>query len=168
VVANEKLAKQRSRNTLKPVFEDSPELATEIKPGRESWTDLEYQFRRSHLYWTGGNSPSGLASNPVRDLYIDEENKFENALDEGDNVELAIERTKSFKHSKKIIRTCTPTTGDGRISIIYEKGDKRKFHVPCPHCGHRQTLEWKNVRDNDGRDWKELDPQDAAESARYF
>lgn len=168
VAANEKLAKMRSRNTLKPIFEDSPELATEIKPGRESWTDLEYQFIRSHLYWFGGNSPKGLASNPMRDLYIDEENKFDNALDEGDNVELAIERTKSFKYSKKIIRTCTPTTQDGRISLVYEKGDRRRFHVPCPHCGHRQHLRWEQVKDKDGRDWKELEHQDAAESARYF
>lgn len=29
-----------------------------------------------------------------------------------------------------------------RIEALWEKSDQRRYHVPCPHCGHAQPLEW--------------------------
>jgi phage terminase large subunit GpA-like protein len=35
-----------------------------------------------------------------------------------------------------------------RIEELFEGGDKRRYHVPCPHCGEMQPLVWSNLRWN--------------------
>jgi phage terminase large subunit GpA-like protein len=37
----------------------------------------------------------------------------------------------------------TPTVkGASKIEEIYERGDQRRWHVPCPHCSTRFVFEW--------------------------
>jgi phage terminase large subunit GpA-like protein len=58
---------------------------------------------------------------------------------------------------RKIILTSTPTIKDmSRIETEYEASDQRRYFVPCPHCGHMQWLQWKNLQ------WREGDPRTAA------
>jgi phage terminase large subunit GpA-like protein len=35
--------------------------------------------------------------------------------------------------------------GVSRIEDAYEKSDKRRYHVPCPHCEIKSTLKWRQV-----------------------
>ena len=50
-------------------------------------------------------------------------------------------------------RRVPPTVkGNSRIEASFEEGDKRRYNVPCPHCGVRQVLLWKNVK------WDDVQP----------
>ena len=43
-----------------------------------------------------------------------------------------------------------------RIETEYLASDQRRFFVPCPHCEHKQWLQWKNLQ------WRDGDPKTAA------
>ncbi|TIU79208.1 MAG: terminase, partial [Mesorhizobium sp.] len=49
----------------------------------------------------------------------------------------------------KILKVSTPLVEPGcRITKNYEDGSQEKLFLPCPHCGHMQTLEWENFLAN--------------------
>ncbi|MGH9685278.1 MAG: terminase gpA endonuclease subunit [Candidatus Acidiferrales bacterium] len=63
----------------------------------------------------------------------------------GDPIEIAIRRTDSFADGK-IVMGSTPARPKGisRIEREFEASDKRRFFVPCPFCGHKQVLWWRD------------------------
>ena len=70
----------------------------------------------------------------------------QDAGSEGDPVNLAIQRTATFAN-RKIFMISTPTIKYfSRIESAFDEGDKRYFFVPCPNCGHMQTLKWSQVK----------------------
>lgn len=69
---------------------------------------------------------------------------------QGDPLALLERALRTFWDSgAKLYLVSTPTlAGFSRIADEYERSDQQRFHVPCPECGHMQTLRW---RDEDGR-----------------
>jgi len=62
---------------------------------------------------------------------------------EGNWLEVSYARTNAWGNRKKIFDFSTPTTfTESLISPEYEDGDKRRFFVPCPHCGQFQILQF--------------------------
>lgn len=118
-----------------------------------------------YISLTGSNSPSGLASKPIRFLMMDEVDKYPGASSkEADPIKLASERTKTF-HNKKIYITSTPTLKTGHIWKEKEAADIEKhFFVPCPHCGEYIEFKFQNIRfpDDEGMSYA-----DRAEFATY-
>src|SRR5699024_5796900 len=54
-------------------------------------------------------------------------------------------RTTTF-HNKKIIKVSTPTNkGVSRIEREFEKSTQDYYHLPCPSCGHLQSLKWPQI-----------------------
>lgn len=144
------LAKRWSRQRLTPMIEDMPVLKSKIQDSRSrdsGNTVLSKDFDGGIMVATGANSAAGLRSMPVKFLMLDEIDAYPlDVDDEGDPVDLAIERTKNFTR-KKIFEISTPTTeGSSRIAKSYKAGDRRKLHLPCPHCEEMQTLEFGNLR----------------------
>jgi phage terminase large subunit GpA-like protein len=109
------------------------------------------------LLLTGANSATGLRSAPCRWILLDEVDAFPSDVDgEGDPCALAERRASTFSR-RKIILTSTPTIRDmSRIETEYLASDQRRFFVPCPHCEHKQWLQWKNLQ------WRDGDPKTAA------
>jgi phage terminase large subunit GpA-like protein len=140
------LAKRYSRQRLMPMIEESPALRRKVRENRsrdESNTTLLKEFSGGVLAISGANSAAGLRSMPVRDLFTDEEDGYPVDVDgEGDPVLLAKARQTTFSR-RKHLRTSTPTTRDfSRIEAAYLASDRCRYHVPCPHCGELQALEW--------------------------
>lgn len=121
-------------------------------------TTLHKVFPGGALSLVGANSPSSLASRPIRVVLCDEVDRYPpSAGEEGDPISLAKRRAATF-WNRKIIQVSTPTNkGASRIEDAYEETDKRKFYVPCPHCAHEQLLIWSNVQ------WQDDNPK----TARY-
>jgi phage terminase large subunit GpA-like protein len=94
----------------------------------------------------GANSPASLASMPIARVLCDEVDRFPlEAGREGSTLDLIKERTKTFPR-RKICYVSTPTIeGESEIEKKYNASDMREFHVPCPHCGERQVLEWTHA-----------------------
>ena len=162
VYPTEALAKSVSENRLQPMLKITPELAKRFDENSQL---LELQFDGMYLTLAGSNSPSGLASKPIRFVLMDEVDKYPaSSGKEADPIKLAIERTKTF-HDKKIYITSTPTLKTGHIWKEKESADIEKhYFVPCPHCGEYIELKFSNIRFPDEEDMSYID---RAEFATY-
>lgn len=162
VYPTDTLAKSVSENRLQPMLKATPEIAKKFD---ENSPLLELHFEGMYLTLAGSNSPSGLASKPIRFLMMDEVDKYPGASNkEADPIKLATERTKTF-HNRKIFITSTPTLKTGHIWKEKENADIEKhFFVPCPHCGEYIEFRFQNIRfpDDEGMSYA-----DRAEFATY-
>lgn len=122
-------------------------------------TTLHKVFPGGAITMVGANSPSGLASRPIRLVLCDEVDRYpSSAGSEGDPIQLARKRSATF-WNRKIVTVSTPTNkGSSRIEDAFELSDQRHYHVPCKHCEQYQVLKWGNVK------WTEDQP----ETARYM
>lgn len=122
-------------------------------------TTLHKIFPGGALTIVGANSPSGLASRPIRIMLADEVDRFPvSAGSEGDPIQLGRKRTATF-WNRKVVMVSTPTNkGASRIEEAFEASDMRRFYLPCKHCHHDQHLRWANVR------WE----KDKPETAQYM
>lgn len=155
------MAQAYSKDRIDPMINDSPELKALVSERRSrdsNNTILHKSFPGGQLTLIGSNSPSELASRPVRIVLADECSRYPaSAGDEGDPINLIVERTSTFFNSK-IVMCSTPTIMDRcRIEYEYNLSDKRVFHAPCPKCGTAQELIFSQVK------WTNADP----ETARY-
>ena len=162
VYPTETLAKSISENRLQPMLKATPEVRRRFD---ENSPLLELQFEGMYLALAGSNSPSGLASKPIRFLIMDEVDKYTGASSrEADPIKLATERTKTF-HNKKIYITSTPTLKTGHIWKAKEGADVEKhYFVPCPHCGEYIEFKFQNIRFPDDEN---MSYADRAEVAAY-
>lgn len=144
VYPTDMLARSISENRLQPTLKATPEIRKKFD---ENSSLLELQFEGMYLSLVGSNSPSGLASKPIRYLMLDEVDKYPGASNkEADPISLAKERTKTF-HNKKIYMTSTPTLKTGHIWKAKENADIEKhYFVPCPHCGEYIEFSFSNIR----------------------
>lgn len=137
---------------IDPMIRETPALAERFaKPASRDAANNMFvkEFQGGMLILTGANSASGLASMPIRYLYGDEIDRWPHDVDgEGDPMDLAQQRTVTFRSRKKILLTSTPTLkGFSAIEREFKRSDQRYYFVPCPHCNHMQPLRWK---DEDG------------------
>jgi phage terminase large subunit GpA-like protein len=108
----------------------------------------EMAFKRSVLYFRAAQSPADLASVPVRVVCGDECDKWPQWTGrEASPLSLVTERTRTFFDSLVFLGS-TPTTRSGLILREWEDGDRRRYHVPCPHCSAMQVLRWQQVKWN--------------------
>ena len=137
---------------INPMIEETPVLRERVAKAasRDAANNMFVkEFPGGMLLLSGANSASALASMPIRYLYGDEIDRWPHDVDgEGSPIDLAEQRTQTFQARKKILLTSTPTLkGMSAIEREYNASDRRKYFVPCPHCGHMQHLRW---RDEDG------------------
>jgi len=144
------MAQSWSKDRLAPMLRDTPDLKGRVADPRSrdsGNTTLHKIFPGGHVTACGANSPSSLASRPVRIVICDEVDRYPpSAGTEGDPVSLARKRAATF-WNRKVVMVSTPTVkGASRIEAAYEGSDQREFFVPCPHCEESQTLAWANVQ----------------------
>lgn len=169
VYPTDKLAEFTSENRLEPMIQLSPALANRYD--KRASEKLELQFDSMYIALIGANSPSNLASRPVRYVFFDEIDKFPKwSGSEASPIELAGERTKTF-FNRKIVKVSTPTIKAGNIWRSYESADVRlKYKVACPHCGRYQVLKFRPKKgESGGVKWPEGmdDPQIVRYAAWY-
>jgi len=149
-----------SKDRLATMIRDTPAITAKFKDpkSRDSGNTLMHKtFPGGHITIAGANSPASLASRPIRIFIADEVDRYPvSAGTEGDPLSLGGKRTTTFFNRKKIY-TSTPTVkGASRIEDAYEKSDKRRYYIPCPHCGVKSTLKWANIKWDKDEDGKHL------------
>jgi phage terminase large subunit GpA-like protein len=153
------MAQAFSKDRLATMLRDTPCLKSKVRDPRSrdsGNTTLHKSFPGGHVTIAGSNSPSSLASRPIRIIFCDEIDRYPaSAGSEGDPVSLARKRSATF-HNRKCVLTSTPTIrGASRIETAYEQSDQRRYFVPCPDCGAQDSLKWANVC------WPENRPREA-------
>lgn len=148
VYPKQELAESISENRILPMILSTPTLRELYEPFYSQ--KLELQFEGLTLALTGSNSPAGLASRPVRYVFMDEVDKFPGASKkESEPISLARMRTTTYGNGRgrKIVLASTPTIKTGQIWKALMSADQVKhFFVPCPHCGQMIELLWSQMR----------------------
>lgn len=155
------LGMQVSDYRIRTMVMACPELREKFK---ERSKKLELEFDDMYVAIAGANSAASLASRPVQYLGLDEIDKYPIAIkDEADPISLAIERTKTFAHNRKIFKASTPTLKWKPIWQAWLTADcQKKYYVPCPHCGAMDIFTFKQLIIPDRRD-----PEEARKTAYY-
>jgi len=160
-------AEQFSKERITPLIKATPALRELVGTGKTRTAEetLTYKaFPGGFLALVGAGSPDNLARRPVRVTLFDEVDKYP-VTREGDPITLGEERTATFGTNWLSVRACSPTVEDeSRIERSYGDSDQRRASVACPHCQHRQFLDFfRHV------EWeKEPDGTHHPETARIY
>lgn len=150
VQPTEKAVRDFVGQRLDPAIKLMPRILEKIPSSRtrdSGNTITEKNFPGGVLYLGWSNSPSELASKPIKKLALDEVDRYPVSLkDEGSPVKIAEQRTANFPR-RKILKTSTPKVrGASVITDEYESSSMAQFWVPCPHCSGMQVLQFPNLR----------------------
>ncbi len=144
VQPKEDAAQQFSKERITPLIRATPVLRDLIgsRKTRTAEETLLYKaFPGGFLALAGAGSPDNLARRPVGLVMYDETDKYP-ITREGDPIALGDERMATFS-TWLSIRVCSPTIADeSLIEASYLAGDQRQASVECPHCQHRQFLDF--------------------------
>lgn len=159
VAETDKKAEAWSKEKLTPMIRATPVLRSLVRDRRErdSGNTIEGKsFPGGFLAIGYATSAETLSSRSSRVAFLDERDAYKRTK-EGDPAALAEKRTITFKERRKVVKVSSPrdrleppqgappdAPKFSPIEWEYEQSDKRKYWVPCPHCGEYQVLTWKN------------------------
>lgn len=133
------------RDRLRPIFQASP-FGRGLKANDMRLGGVTFPSGGS-LNVIGVGSPNALKGRPARWVLFDE---FDEALrygaSNGDPLERAKTRTRTYGSLARVVMTSTPTVENRGIWPEYEKSRRYEWHVPCPHCGCFQALDMGHVK----------------------
>lgn len=146
VQPKEAAAEKFSKERITPLIRSTPSLSAIFGYGKSKTrnadeTLLYKAFPGGFLALEGAGSPDNLARRPLRLALMDEYAKYP-ITREGNPGDLVDERMATFANWLSI-RTSSPTIADEcLIETSYNEGDRRQASVECPHCGHRNFLDF--------------------------
>jgi len=157
--------KKFSKRKLNQMLRDTPSLKQLVAdPGKRKGDNSiqEKEFPGGFLSLAGLKTVNNVASQSFRDVYVDEADRVPFEVgDEGDVFSLLRMRQENFDNSKFVIISTPTIKGMSRIEESYNLSDKRKPHVPCPHCKKYQILIFGGKDYDYGLKWDEGDPSSA-------
>jgi phage terminase large subunit GpA-like protein len=168
VQATVNTGKRYSRQRVGPMIQASASLRKKVASAmsRDAANSASMkEFPGGVLIITGANSAAELASMPAKYIHFDEVDDYPDDVGgQGDPISIAKARQDTFRRRKRLLSS-SPKKAKG-YSIIenaYEAGSQERFHVACPHCGHKQVLVWANLK------WLKNEAGEAMpETARYM
>ena len=137
-----------SKERLTPMLHDTPCLRGMVddRTRMSGNTILQKKFPGGLVVIVGANSPASLASRPIKVLLADEIDRYPaSAGKEGDPLSLAAKRQTTYWDKKEVYISTPTIRGASRIETEFEHSTQEEFYIPCPHCGHYQTLVWANL-----------------------
>lgn len=175
-VAPDRDASRELREKIYAVAEASG-MAHQLPPARlrnDRWIDL------GAARWHAGiaYNTQTLSGKSCRTVFQTEVDRYRQRKNFGDPTLIARERTKAFFRSLEL-EEGTPSDENSRIDAAYRESDQRRYHVPCPHCGHYQELRFFPLRKGPYAgfggvagtktdDGKYVTPDEAAKTAHYL
>lgn len=141
-------AKDFTREKLNPTIEATPVLAERIDTrARGSDNTLEFKsFSGGFIRLAGTNAPRKVKSTPARVVAVEEPDDVNRDVrGQGSAIALGKERNKTFWNRKTIIGGTPTIKGFSEIDSEMEPSDRRRFYVPCHHCGQARPLTWEQV-----------------------
>lgn len=154
VMPTEDNVKRNSKIRFDPMVRASDTLRDKIDASLRSKDNsvLQKSFPGGVMMFCGANSPAPLRSVPVRIVILDEVDAMpRDVAGEGSPISLAEARTRTFAN-KKMGLISTPTKdGASMIDDEFMSTSQKKYFVPCPECGLKQSLEFEQLRWESGK-----------------
>jgi len=156
ITAKEELLEKWSLRRLEPLI-DSMGIRHKVLASKERLgvvtrravdKTLSKEFIGGCLDLVSARSAASLRAESKRILLRDEVDGAPALLTTGEGfwLDVSYARTKAYGSLRKVMDVSTPSTfEDSQIFQLYERGDRRKYFVPCPSCGHYQELVWEQV-----------------------
>lgn len=152
VQMTEEKAREHSKKRLARTFRVSPAVAKRLSPLRNDNNVHDRTFLAGNYLKIGWPSINIMSSSDFKCVALTDYDRFPEDIDgEGDGFTLASKRTTTFmsagmtlvesspgreitntKWRRKSPHEAPPTTG---ILALYNRGDRRRWYWPCPHCG---------------------------------
>jgi phage terminase large subunit GpA-like protein len=137
---------KRVNKRLQDMIMESPELRKYLTGNPDDLQKRLIMLQRMEIHFATAGSKSDLANVEARYILLDEPDRYPLEDDEeGSPIERAEARATTY-WNRKIIEPCTPTVPEGYINVEFERSDKRRYWVPCPHCGGYQVLSFWQVK----------------------
>ena len=104
----------------------------------------EKEFPGGFLHAIGAQTAGKLRAMSYKTILFDELDGMPDTVGkEGDPVSLAENRSNAFASKRKLLYLSTPTIQQtSKIYPLYQKGDQRKWSIPCPRCGEQIVMQW--------------------------
>ena len=96
------------------------------------------EFTRCTMNLVGAGSSANVRSYPVSVLVLDDSD----VIEERTRRE-CMDRVKAM-HIYKVLQSSTPVTEHGGIWQEFHEGERRRYMMPCPHCGQPMLFRLKN------------------------
>lgn len=165
------MADAASKERFAPMVRDTPALRSLIDDSKSKTGTNNIRHKTypgGFMAFAGANSPASLAARPIRYLFADEIDRYPaSAGREGSPIKLATRRTQTF-WNRKMVYASTPTIkGMSAIERLFESSDQRHYYIPCPECGHMQTLRLGGTDCDYGLVWDTVDGEHIPESVWY-
>jgi len=161
LTADAELAKMRLESYILPMFEYSG--LNHLIQSSDSSNARKTGKTGKRLEWVGGGfliplgalNASKLRSISMQFLLEDEVDAYPDKVGKNEDPQKSAEaRTKAYHESRKILRISTPLIkNNSRIEKGYERGDKRKYYVPCKSCKKKQVLKFQGLNKDTGHTW---------------
>lgn len=139
------------KQRLTPMIEACAALRSRIGRTRSrdaSDTLLFLEYPGGTLRIGGANSSSSLRIAPARVVIGDELDEWtEDADGHGDPLAIVKQGAQNFPDRKIALAGNPGIRGASRTEREFNRGDRRRYVIPCPHCRHMDILTWQ------GRDW---------------
>ena len=149
------MVKRNSKMRIDPMITTSPALAEKVSQNKSRSKDntiSQKNFPGGILLMAGANSPAGLRSVPIKNLFLDEVDAYPIDLGgEGSPIALAEARTRTFAKRKELILSTPTIKGVSVIEKEFLDTDQNYFNVPCPHCGVFHILKMENLKWEKGK-----------------
>lgn len=132
---------------FQPMVDSTPALGEILSAKSRDAANQKFfkDFPGGLLFVEHAGTPGRLKSATVRLLVVDELEEFVRTIG-GDPVQMLDERTSAFPgNGKRLYISSGGLAGVSRIEAKYQDSDQRTYHVPCPHCGEFQALEWEGL-----------------------
>jgi phage terminase large subunit GpA-like protein len=138
------------KNRLDPLIESTKSIKELIGQGARTsgGSSIRHKVYPAGSISIGSSwNPDDLAARSIRYLYLDECDRFaRSAGSEGDPVQLAIKRTRTFAN-RKIVISSTPTAkNSSRIAEWFMRGTQERFFAPCPECGTFDVYRFEDLK----------------------
>lgn len=161
-------AKEYVGTKLIPMIEKIASLKHKIPPPtKRNFNYLDLGESIIYQAWSGARRT--VSGRSARVLCITEANLWTtDESQEGDPVEMALDRLKDFADAKWIVEGKPTTDGQCRVYKFYNMSDKRRYHVPCPLCGHFQPLDLGTKHSDHGLKFKTRDNGTVDESTVFY
>lgn len=131
------------------------ELVSRASRNKSNRGDLLEYGARARIIKAGANSPDSLRSDHLPYVICDEVDAFPwDVGGEGDPMTLIENRQRTFSRAKTYLVSTPTLAGQSRIDLQYQRSDRRRYFVPCPHCGEFQHLEFGGKDKPHGLKWR--------------
>ena len=146
-------ARDFSIRRIDRLHRDSPDVGRMMLPGADNDNKFDKLYSNGVILSISWPTPTELAGKPIGRVVLTDRDRMPDDIDgDGEPFDLAMKRTTTFGSNAMTVAESSPsrevtdmnwipkTTHEAPpcngIVGLYNRGDRRRWYWPCPHCDH--------------------------------